>query len=273
MFDFLVPQDFFWRAVVAGVGVAVVAGPLGCIVVWRRMAYFGDTLAHAALLGVALGLVLEIDITLGIISTAIAIALIVAFYQHQKKIASDTLLGILAHSSLAISLVVIGFLETVRLDLMAYLFGDILTITANDIFWLYGAGGLALCALIYIWRPLIALSVNAELARAEGISVPLYRTLFTLILALVIALAMKIVGVLLITSLLIIPAATARRFANTPEQMAVVASSIGIVSVCGGLWSSLQWDSPSGPSIVVLELFFFLLSAGGLRLWKLCAKE
>ncbi|WP_020592126.1 iron chelate uptake ABC transporter family permease subunit [Kiloniella laminariae] len=259
-------EDFLLRALIAGVGVALISGPLGCFVVWRRMAYFGDTLAHSALLGVALGLLLGFNLTLGIVATAIMIALLVTLFQHQKRIASDTLLGILAHSSLAISLVVLGLLQGYRVDLLSYLFGDVLAVTLEDIYWIYGGGTIALALLGYIWKDLLALTLHEELARAEGINITLTQTLFMVTVAIVIAIAMKVVGVLLITSLLIIPAAAARRFARTPEQMAAIAALIGGASVVAGLFGSLQWDTPSGPSVVVAQLMLFLgsLLAGSL---------
>ncbi|MCZ4282809.1 metal ABC transporter permease [Kiloniella laminariae] len=259
-------EDFLLRALIAGVGVALISGPLGCFVVWRRMAYFGDTLAHSALLGVALGLLLGFNLTLGIVATAIMIALLVTLFQHQKRIASDTLLGILAHSSLAISLVVLGLLQGYRVDLLSYLFGDVLAVTLEDIYWIYGGGTIALALLGYIWKDLLALTLHEELARAEGINITLTQTLFMVTVAIVIAIAMKVVGVLLITSLLIIPAAAARRFARTPEQMAAIAALIGGASVVAGLFGSLQWDTPSGPSVVVAQLLLFLgsLLAGSL---------
>lgn len=263
-------EDFFLRALVAGIGVALISGPLGCFVVWRRMAYFGDTLAHSALLGVALGLLLGFNLTVGIIGTAIIIALTVTLFQHQKRIASDTLLGIMAHSSLAISLVVLGLLQGYRVDLLSYLFGDVLAVNYEDIYWIYGGGAVALSLLAYIWKDLLALTLHEELARAEGINVVLIQTLFMITVAIVIAIAMKVVGVLLITSLLIIPAAAARRFAKTPEQMAVIASLIGSLSIIIGLFGSLEWDTPSGPSIVVAEVILFLggLIFGGLLMSK-----
>ncbi|MBT5108882.1 MAG: iron chelate uptake ABC transporter family permease subunit [Rhodospirillaceae bacterium] len=252
-------DDFFWFALLGGVGVAITAGPLGCFVVWRRMAYFGDSLAHSALIGVALGLALSIDTTLGVLIGCVAFAVIITLLQDQNRLATDTLLGILAHSSLALGLVAVSFQDNVRIDLMAYLFGDILAIDVTDLAWVYGGGTVALLGLAYIWRPLLALSVHADIARAEGIPVRAVRLAFTLLLAIVIAIAMKIVGVLLIVSMLIIPAATARRFAKSPEQMAFLAATVGAVAVIIGLAASLQWNTPSGPSIVSAAFALFLL--------------
>lgn len=263
MFD-----DFFARALAGGIGVALATGPLGCFIVWRRMSYFGASIAHSALLGVVLGIALSIDLYVGIILTCVALALLFLLLERQRRLATDTLLGILAHGALAVGLVGISFFESVRVDLMSYLFGDILAVSGRDLIWIYGGGGAVLIATALIWRPLLAITVHEELARAEGVRVGLVRVAFTLLIALAVAIAMKIIGLLLIVSLLIIPAATARRLARTPEQMALLASVIGAVSVAGGLHGSLVWDTPSGPSIVVAALVLFALVLGSAALFS-----
>ena len=255
-------DDFFLRALGGGVGVALVTGPLGCFVVWRRMAYFGDSIAHGALLGVVLGLALDIDLTVGVVVACVAFALLFFLLERQRRLATDTLLGILAHGALALGLVALGFVEAGRVDLMGYLFGDILAVGRSDLIWIYGGGGAVLAATALIWRPLLAITVNEELARAEGVRVGAVRFAFTLLIALAIAITMKIIGLVLIVALLIIPAATARRFARSPEQMALLASAAGVASVIGGLHGSLAWDTPSGPSIVVAALALFALNLG-----------
>ncbi len=252
--------DFFSRALIAGVGLAAVTGPLGCFVVWRRMAYFGDTMAHSALLGVALSILLSVNMTLGVFAVAAMVAGALLLLQRQNTLSTDALLGILSHSSLAVGLVIVGFLTQVRIDLMGFLFGDILAVSVEDIAVIYG-GGVAILAILWLnWRPLLAATVSPELAEAEGLKPEVSRIILMLLMASVIAIAMKLVGVLLITSLLIIPAATARRLSATPEMMAGVAAVLGAVSVVGGLFGSRTWDTASGPSIVVMALAIFLLS-------------
>ena len=253
-------DDFVLRALAAGCGIALMAGPLGSFVVWRRMAYFGDTLAHSALLGVALGFLLGVNPLIGVMGVCVALALALVGLQRHRALASDTLLGILSHASLSLGLVAIAFLETLRVDLISYLFGDILSVTPGDLAWIYGGGAVALGGLVLLWRRLLAVTVDEDLARVEGMPVEALRLAFMLLIALVIAAAMKIVGILLITSLLIIPAAAARRFARTPEAMAVLASIFGMVAVLGGLLASLNWDLPGGPSVVVAAAALFLAS-------------
>ena len=260
-------DDFFVRALVAGIGVALVAGPLGCFIVWRRMAYFGDTLAHAALLGVALALLLEVNATLAVFVTGLLIALALLFLQKGGTFSSDSLLGLMSHSALALGLVALAFMTWVRFDMMGLLFGDILAVSKADIAIIWGGGAAVLAALMAIWRPLFAATVSEELAQVEDMKPARANAVFVILLAAVIALSMKIVGVLLISALLIMPATAARRFAIAPEQMALLAAGIGVLSVIGGLFGSLQWDTPAGPSIVVVALLLFLIGltplAGG----------
>ena len=251
---------FFIRALLAGLGLALVAGPLGCFVIWRRMAYFGDTMAHSALLGVALSLLLHVNLTLAVFGVAAVVSLALLALQRRGALSTDALLGILSHSTLAIGLVLAAFLTWVRFDLMTYLFGDILAVGQTDILMIWGGGILVLLALAKIWRPLIAATVNPELAEAEGMEPERTRLFFMLLLALVIAIAIKVVGILLVTAMLIMPAAAARRFSAAPEVMAVMAAVLGMIAVIGGLFGSLRFDTPSGPSIVVAALVIFLLS-------------
>lgn len=253
-------DDFFVRALIAGIGVALITGPMGCFIIWRQMAYFGDTLSHSALLGVAMAFLFEINITVAIFVMSATISVALLLLQKRANLSSDALLGLLSHSSLALGLVALAFMTWVRFDLMALLFGDILAVSTQDIVIIWVGGAIVMAILCYIWRPLFAATVNFDLAEAEGMKPERANVAFMLLMAMVIAISMKIVGVLLITAMLIIPAATARRFASGPEQMAIIAASLGVMSVIAGLFGSLQWDTPSGPSIVVAALLFFLLS-------------
>ena len=253
-------DDFFTRALLAGIGVALLAGPLGCFIVWRRMAYFGDTMAHSALLGVALALMFSLPLQLSVFLVAAVVSLLLVLLQRRGTLSSDAILGILAHATLAVGLVLIALMTWVRVDLMGFLFGDILAVTKTDIAVIWLGGAAVLGALVWLWRSLLAATVSPELAAAEGLKPERAGLAFMLVMALVIAMAMKIIGVLLITALLIIPAATARRFAASPEAMAVLAALIGAAAVVLGLEGSLNFDTPSGPSMVVAALVLFLVS-------------
>lgn len=254
MFEILFPA---W---LAGVFLTFITAPLGAFVVWRKMAYFGDTLSHSALLGVALGIFLQIDPYIAVILMTVILALCLVWLEQHSTHSADTLLGIIAHCSLSLGVITISLLDNVRVDLMSYLFGDLLAIGFNDVLFIsIGVIGIATLLALY-WKKLLAITVSPELAQIEGLNVARLRLLLMLLTALTIALSMKFVGALIITSLLIIPSATARRFAKTPETMVIYAIGLSILSVSGGLLLSALKDTPAGPSVVVCAGTLFLLS-------------
>ena len=255
MFD-----DFFIRALIAGIGVAFVTGPLGCFVVWRRLSYFGDTLAHSALLGVTMALAFEINIAISIFIISSVIAIILVKLEKNTNLPGDDLLGLLAHSALAVGLVVIGFLSFIRFDVMGLLFGDILAVNVDDLIIIWGGGAIILIVLKIIWKPLFASTVNYELAEAEGLNPDRAKAIFTILMAAIIAISIKIVGLVLITGMLIIPTAMARNISDTPKKMVIFSICGGLLSVIMGLFSSLQFNTPSGPSIIAAALLLFVIS-------------
>ncbi|MDR3434473.1 MAG: zinc ABC transporter permease subunit ZnuB [Rouxiella aceris] len=247
----------------AGMLLASAAGPLGSFVVWRRMSYFGDTLAHASLLGVAFGLLLNINPFYAVIAVTLLLALLLVILERKPHLPVDTLLGIMAHSALSLGLVVVSLMSGVRVDLMAYLFGDLLSVTLSDI-WMIAAGvALVIAVLCWQWRNLLSMTISPELAHVDGVNLQRSRIILMLVTALTIGLAMKFVGALIITSLLIIPAATARRLAKSPEQMAVIATCSAMIAITGGLGLSAFYDTPAGPSVVLCAALMFMFS-----LWK-----
>ena len=253
-------DDFFIRALIAGIGVAIVTGPLGCFVIWRRLSYFGDTLAHSALLGVTIAFTLEFNIAFSVFIISSIIALILIQLQKKTNLPGDALLGLLAHSSLAVGLVVVGFLTFIRFDIMGLLFGDILAVTINDLITIWIGGALILLVLKLIWKPLFASTVNYELAEAEGLNPDRAKAIFTILMAGIIAISIKMVGLLLITGMLIIPAAMARNLSDNPQKMVLFSIIGGVLSVIIGLFSSLEFNTPSGPSIITASLGLFILS-------------
>ena len=253
-------DDFIIRALLAGLAIAIIAGPLGVFVLWRRMAYFGDTLSHSAILGVALGFLLSIHLNVGILASTLTVAVLLILSERQKSIGSDTILGIMAHSALSLGIILISFVKSVRVNIDAWLFGDILAISWNDV-WLISAA-LIIVSLImfFIWNDLLSITVHEDLARVEGVRVGLISAIYTILIAILVAVAMKVVGAFLVTALLLIPAAAARKLSKTPEQMAILAIVSGIISVFAGLTASFLWDTPAGPSIVMAATGLFLLS-------------
>ncbi|XWN31715.1 MAG: metal ABC transporter permease [Devosia sp.] len=252
-------DDFLVRAGLAGVGLALAAGPLGCFVVWRRMAYFGDATAHAAVLGVALALAFSIPLFAGVLAVALSMALLVSWLGGRGT-AADTLLGVMAHTSLAFGLVAVALLPGVRGDLMGYLFGDILAVRVSDLAVIWGGSAAVLALLAWRWSALVTATLNPELATASHINPRREQLGLTVALAVVVAVAIKVVGALLIAAMLIIPAAAARPFARTPEAMAFFAAMIGAGAALAGLLGSFLWDTPTGPTIVAAAAVAFLAS-------------
>ena len=255
MFD-----DFIVRAFAAGIGLAFITGPLGCFIVWRRLSYFGDTIAHTALLGVVIAYALDFNIIIAVFVVSCLLALSLLFLQRRTNLPDDALLGLLAHSVLAIGLVLLSILSFIRIDLMGLLFGDILSVNVTDLLFVWIGGSIVLIVLILIWRPLFAGTVNLELAKAEGLNPDLANAIFTLLIASVIAISIKIVGILLITGLLIIPASASRNLSSTPIQMAIISSIIGVASVVLGIQTSMIWNTPTGPTILTITLGVFILT-------------
>lgn len=252
-------EPFLVRAGLAGLGTALAAAPLGCFVVWRGMAFFGDATAHAALLGVAFALALDVPIFAGALAAALAMATGVAWLSS-REVSPDTVLGVLSHSALAFGLVAVAFLEGVRVDLVAYLFGEILAVGWGDLAVIWGGAALVTALMAWRWSALLTMTLDADLARAAGLDPRREAWVLTVALAAVVAVAIKVVGALLIAALLVIPPAAARPFARSPEAMAVLAAGIGGAAALGGLWASFLLDTPTGPTIVCLAALAFAAS-------------
>ena len=255
MFD-----DFFIRALFAGIGIALITGPFGCFIIWRRFSFFAGTLAHSALLGVTMAVFFDINIAFAVFLISAALAIILLKLQKKTKLPNDALLGLLAHASLAVGFVILGFLTSIRFDVMGLLFGDILAVNEIDLMFIWIGGALILLVLKLIWKPLFASTVNYDLAEAEGMKPDKINAIFTILMAAIIAISIKIVGLLLITGMLIIPAAMARNISNNPQQIVVLSIVGGLLSVMIGLFSSLEFNTPSGPSIITAALILFCFS-------------
>lgn len=252
-------DDFFARAIIAGIGFSLIAGPLGCFVVWQRLAYFGDTMAHSALLGVALSLAFNVNILIGVFVICLLIAFILGHVGDRSNLSGDVTLGILSHSTLALGLVLVSLMYWVRVDILNFLFGNILSVTWSEIAVIYIGGSFIVGVILWKWSALISLTVDEQIAAVEGMNPVQTRYILMILLATIVAFAMKIVGIILTVALLIIPAAAARQFSKTPEQMAMVASLFGVLAVISGLVVSLKFDTPPGPSIIINAFVIFIL--------------
>lgn len=251
-------DTFILNILLAGISIAILTGVMGCFVVWKRMAYFGDSLSHSALLGVVIGIITGIQMHIAIILFCFLFAVLLVYLQQKRMLSTDTLLGILAHGALSFGMVAFSFLDQ-NIDLQSFLFGDILTVTPTEIYWLYGGGAGILALIYYYWSDLLLTTISEELAIAEGINAFYINILFMILMTLIVALSMRIIGVMLMTSLLIIPAATARQFSKSPKQMVFYAILSGIIAVTTGLYLSLFWDTPSSPTIVCVATVLFML--------------
>ena len=254
-----ITDPFILRGILAGIAVALISGLVGCFVVWRRMSYYGESIAHSSLLGVGFAIVMGVSINLGIVFTCLLFGILFLWLQHSKVLSSDTLLGVLAHLALALGIIVIS-LNKIKIDIHAFLFGDILTVSSSDLWAMYLGVLIAVFLICYNWSSLLLVTIDEDLAKAEGVNTLNINLLFTSILTIVVAISIQIIGLLLITAMLIIPAAASRRLANSPETMALVATLIGIVSVILGIMLSVEIDAPSGPSIVLVSAILFFLS-------------
>ncbi len=256
-------EDFLLRSLAGGVGITLAAGPVGCFVVWLRLAYFGTALAHTVLLGVVLGFLLGVEPVIAVLVVSLLFAFCLVLLERRAPVSLDTLLGVLAHLTLAGGLVALAFMENLRVDLIGYLFGDILSVGPIDLWLIFGTAAATLAVIAWQWHNLLSMTIDRDLAAAEGVPVEKVRLLLIFLLAAVIAIGMKMVGMLLVVALVIIPAAAARRFSSTPETMAVVATIIGAASVCIGLLASLTWNLPAGPAIVLVAGMFFAAGLPG----------
>lgn len=252
--------DFIIKALLAGIGISIISGPIGSLMVWQRMAYFGDTLAHATLLGVCIAAILNINIYYGLIFTCLLIAVILTMVSHNKKFTNDTTLSILSHSVLATGLIAAALFKNIRIDLLAYLCGDILSVTNVDLICILVTDIIVLSSLYFIWDKMILITINKELAMAEGIKEAKIRWIFILLVSLIFAISIRLVGVLLINALLIIPCSIAKIWAKSPIQMAILGSIFGCLTIVLGMMGSLLWNVPTGPAIVVSATILFILN-------------
>lgn len=252
--------DFLSKAFLAGVGIALAAGPLGSVIVWRRMANFGDAMGHTTLLGVCFAVLLNIHLYIGLFAVCLLAAVLLVILSRQKQLANETLISILAQTILAVGLILASFQPGLRLDLLSYLYGDILSVDLNDLYWIAMVDVLVWAVLFKTWTWILSSTIHEDLARVEGVPVLYVRWILMILMALVFAIAMKLVGVLLITALLVLPASTARQWAKSPEAMVGLACLMGVLSVGLGILLSTYWDWPTGPAIVVVAFALFLLS-------------
>ncbi len=252
-------NDFFIRALIAGIGVVLIAAPLGCVVVWRRMSYFGDTLAHSMILGVALSIALQLNLSLTVLIFSTFVAVLLTLFTQSLRFSSDGMLGLLSHATLALGLTLISFLPPMKVDILTLLTGGILTVSDNGLDAILAGAFIIPVILCFIWRSLVAYTISAEISNAEIGHAKIVNLIYVILLAWTVAISIQVVGILLITALLIIPALTARLISNSPEQMVFGAIGFGILAITIGLNLSMQINTPASPMIIVAATCFFAL--------------
>jgi zinc transport system permease protein len=261
-------DDFLLRAVLAGLIMVVIAAPMGCLMVWQRLAFLSDTLGHAAVLGVGLGLMLQLEPIFGVLAVALVIVFSLSRVSSFNSALSETTLAIISHTGLAGGIILVGLLPGPTVNLEAILFGDLLATTRTDLLNLLLTTVLLLVLLLRHWRAFVAVSVSREIAQAEGIEVRRIQFLMYIMIALLVAVMMKVMGVLLIAAMLVIPTTSARLFSRSPEQMVYISGLYGLFALGGGITSSFHFDWQTGPAIVVSATVLLLLTLGITRLVK-----
>jgi zinc transport system permease protein len=261
-------DDFLLRAVLAGLIMVVIAAPMGCLMVWQRLAFLSDTLGHAAVLGVGLGLMLQLEPIFGVLAVALVIVFSLSRVSSFNSALSETTLAIISHTGLAGGIILVGLLPGPAVNLEAILFGDLLATTSADLLNLLLTTVLLLVLLLRHWRAFVAVSVSREIAQAEGIEVRRIQFLMYIMIALLVAVMMKVMGVLLIAAMLVIPTTSARLFSRSPEQMVYISGLYGLFALGGGITSSFHFDWQTGPAIVVSATVLLLLTLAVTRVIK-----
>lgn len=261
-------DDFLVRSVIAGLIMVAIAAPMGCLMVWQRLAFLSDTLGHAAVMGVGLGLLLEVTPVFGVLAVALLIVYSLNRVNSLNSALSETTLAIISHTGLAGGIILVGLLPAQSVNLEAILFGDLLATTRADLVRLLITTVVLLLLLLHHWRSFVAVSVSREIAQAEGIQVRKVQFLMYIMIALLVAVMMKVMGVLLIAAMLVIPTTSARLFSRSPEQMVAVSALYGLAALAGGIGSSFQFDWQTGPAIAVSATLLLLATLAITRIFK-----
>jgi zinc transport system permease protein len=241
-------DDFVLRASLAGLIMVVIAAPMGCLMVWQRLAFLSDTLGHAAVLGVGVGLLLQVQPIFGVLAVALVIVFSLSRVGNFDSALSETTLAIISHTGLAGGIILVGILPGPGVNLEAILFGDLLATSKSDLLSLLLTTSLLVVLLLRNWRAFVAVSVSREIAQAEGVEVRRVQLL------------MKVMGVLLIAAMLVIPTSSARLFSRSPEQMVLISGFYGLAALAGGMASSFHFDWQTGPAIVLSATLLLLLT-------------
>ncbi|MBW8308432.1 MAG: metal ABC transporter permease [Candidatus Paracaedibacteraceae bacterium] len=257
----LLRQEFVQRALLAGMGLAIPMGILGCFMLWRRMSFFSDAMGHAAILGVIGGLILHIHPQMAVAAIALLAAFILSRYRDSSRLPLDTWLGAVSYGGLSLGLCLMALYPSVRVNPEAILFGEILSVTWTDVLWVLAVAIGTPLLFWKIWRPVVLITMDEDWAATNNTPVYSIQMIFLTTIALVTAVGLKITGALLLPALMIFPAATASYFARSPETMVITSSLVAIVSFMSGALVSFWFDLPTGPAIVVISLLLMVIGA------------
>ncbi|KDB19613.1 metal ABC transporter permease [Wolbachia endosymbiont of Glossina morsitans morsitans] len=255
----MLTQDFFINSLVAVVVISLVTGALGSFMIWQRLSYLGDSLSHSSLLGVALALIFEISPSLSIMLIAITFAILLSL-NFNRLYSADTILNIVTNVVLSSSLILMSFLPSGNNSIISSLFGDILTLDQSDIVLIFLTSAVVTLILIFRWRYWLMISINQDLAVVEKINVNFVRLEFLITLAIFIAIAAKLIGILLVAAFLLIPAASARLISKTPMEMIIVATVFSVISGISGLMLSASFDLLTGPAIILVAAVYLIIA-------------
>lgn len=249
---------FMQRALIGGILTGLMGGMLGSFTILRQLSFFSDALGHSALLGISIGLLLGLNPSVVLLPFAVVFALVVTYLLERTRLWTDALLNIIYSSSLAIAIITLSFVGQYKGGLNNLLFGDILAVRELDLVF---SSFLLIICVVFIGltlRTQMLLTLHEPLAIARGVSVSAHRTAFIVLLSLVVGVSIKVIGVLLVSAFVVIPACAARLLSRTFTNYVLLSAGLGALSAVGGMLVSAAFNLPSGPSIVATQLAIFL---------------
>jgi zinc transport system permease protein len=252
--------DFMVRAFEAGIIIAIIAPLIGIFLVVKRYSLLADTLSHVSLVGVALGILGNINPLITALITTVIMAFGMENLRENKKIFGESVLALFLSGSLAIAIIIIGLARGLNINVLAYLFGSITTVTETDIYLIFGIGLIVLFTTVIFYRRLFLISYDEEMAAANGLAVKSYNLLLIILAAVTVSLAMRVVGILLVGALMVIPVITAMQFGRSFKQTLILSVILSLVAVVAGLFISFYFDIASGATIVLTSLILFISS-------------
>ncbi|MFT7086926.1 MAG: zinc transport system permease protein [Rickettsiales bacterium] len=252
-------EPLFIKALIAGIGVAIALAPIGVFVLWKKMAYFSDAISHSAIFGLAIATIIAVSPMYGIVLCAVIFCFLMFIIGKQNLYSIDSIIGITSATLLSIGMILLAFFPS-EIELEEYLFGDLLNLENYQITIIYAAAALVVLAISLWFKKLLLSTINPDLAKISGIKTENLELKFLLLTAIIVACLVKIVGIFLITSMMILPAAIGRNFSKTPTHMIFLSLAFAIFSIVGGLFFAVFFNLPSSPAIIGFSALILILS-------------